>query len=382
MSGVCSYAGTVFFSFTDISLSCGPSPFASMGIDLGHVRYVVHWSLAKTVEGFYQESGRAGRDGRPAISVLYFSKDEASKFSYLIQKQNSSSKDPEGNKMSMERSLDALQRMVSYCVTPCCRRKYLLEHFGETIDPAQVCKDTCDYCQNPKQVEQRIEASKVVQDVVNFRHGHTSGGKKSSSPTKWDGQWSKPHGEDDEGEDEWQDVWIEGDLRIASSVGEGMFEEVAAPFSSANDASILDKYEVRTGFARYCIVASRSLTSSCAFFQAMEDREKNGDFVHFKSNSASSSKPQIVSIPEHLRENLPDPLAHLTKKKPAAPATTTKTGDSSRLKAELAKLKAQREQTALRLKELAARTKASSARLPPPPPSLASLGTNKKKKTR
>ena len=123
--------------------------------------------MAKTVGGFYQESGRAGRDGLAAISVLYFSKDEASKFSYLITQQESKSKkDPQSTKQSMERSLDALQRMVNYCITPCCRRQYLFEHFGEKVDSKSVCQHTCDYCQNPKLVEKRIDASQVVKDVL------------------------------------------------------------------------------------------------------------------------------------------------------------------------------------------------------------------------
>lgn len=221
-----------------------------------HVRYVVHWSLAKTVEGFYQESGRAGRDGLPAISILYFSKEEASKFSYLIQKQNSSSKDPARNKKSMERSLEALQGMVNYCITPCCRRQYLLEHFGEKIDAVKVCKETCDYCQDPVKVEKRIEGSQVVQDVVNIRNGQTRKGHKPSSPTKWDGQWSKPHGDEAE-EDDWRDVWTEGDLGITGSADDGVFVEAASNVAQmprdkafVKPSSILDKYEVRRRWLR------------------------------------------------------------------------------------------------------------------------------------
>ena len=233
-----------------------------MGIDLATVRYVIHWSLAKSLEGFYQESGRAGRDGLPAVSVLYFSKDEASKFSYLIQKQGGSSKkDPRSAKESVARSLDALQSMVNYCVTPCCRRQYVLHHFGEKIDAKEVCKETCDYCQNPKQVEQRIEGSQVIQDVVNTQKGHPRNGQRPSSPPKWDGQWSKPHGDGEEDDDDWQDTWTEGDLGITSSVGETskclkklplLHRQQPLPRdkSGMTTSSILDKYEVsRVEFA-------------------------------------------------------------------------------------------------------------------------------------
>lgn len=226
-----------------------------MGIDLAHVRFVVHWSLAKTVEGFYQESGRAGRDSLPAISVLYFSKDEASKFSYLIQMQSRSSKNPQASKKSMQRSLDALQRMVNYCVTPCCRRQYLLEHFGEKMDPAAVCKETCDYCQNPKRVEQQIEGSQIVQDVVNTRNGYSRGNHRPSSPAKWDGQWKQPHGDDGNDDvDDWGEAWTENDLGITSSSNgnnDMLVEQSGSAAASVpkgdsflKASSILDKYEV------------------------------------------------------------------------------------------------------------------------------------------
>jgi superfamily II DNA/RNA helicase len=217
-----------------------------MGIDLAHVRYVVHWSLAKTLEGFYQESGRAGRDGLPAISVLFFSQDEVSTFSYLIQQQSSNAKDPQKAKQSATRSLDALQLMVSYCLTPCCRRQYLLQHFGETIQAKEVCNATCDYCVNPRKVEKAIDASQITKDIF-------SPTTVNASPANWDGQWDRPHGEQDEaGKDsDWEDNWTEGDLGIIAPAdslprGDGRSESVAGAKSLTNVNSILAKYEVRS----------------------------------------------------------------------------------------------------------------------------------------
>lgn len=95
-----------------------------MGIDLAHVRYVLHWSMSKTVEGFYQESGRAGRDGLRSKSILYYSKDDASKFAFLIRK-NFERNQAQGRKSNTDdHSLDALNKMVEFCTLSCCRYAY------------------------------------------------------------------------------------------------------------------------------------------------------------------------------------------------------------------------------------------------------------------
>ncbi|MHB9027653.1 MAG: RecQ family ATP-dependent DNA helicase, partial [Candidatus Latescibacterota bacterium] len=107
-----------------------------MGIDKPDVRYVIHCDLPKSVEGYYQETGRAGRDGLPGECILFFSYADRHKVKYFIDRIE----DAEYQKIAHRKMRD----MMDFCATRECRRKFLLEYFGERDAPKRC--GACDIC--------------------------------------------------------------------------------------------------------------------------------------------------------------------------------------------------------------------------------------------
>ncbi|CAN0081285.1 unnamed protein product, partial [Scytosiphon promiscuus] len=116
-----------------------------MGVDKANVRFVVHWDLPKSMEGLYQELGRAGRDGSPAVSVVYHSQESVGLLAYLARTPRpltgscfpNALKGTEAGRQRQERAAlkaaKAVQAVAAYCETEGCRRKALLAHFGEKL---------------------------------------------------------------------------------------------------------------------------------------------------------------------------------------------------------------------------------------------------------
>lgn len=173
-----------------------------MGVDKATVRFVVHWDVPQSVAGYYQESGRAGRDGKQSYCRVYFCSNEIKSINFLLTKDAQTNADKERAKQAMK----DFEKIVRYCETLECRHLLFSKYFNDKDKPD--CKRRCDVCKDPKK-------AKIALDTFHrLSMNHYSGAIEDTDTSDLyeggrkgicDAEFSRHTNEDDDGDTSYGD---------------------------------------------------------------------------------------------------------------------------------------------------------------------------------
>jgi ATP-dependent DNA helicase RecQ len=150
------------FLMENIDVICATIAFG-MGIDKPDVRFVIHYDMPKSIENYYQETGRAGRDGLAGKCIAFYNYNDILRLEKFLR-----------DKPVAEREMGAqlMQEVVAYAETGSCRRRFLLHYFGEEFEE-ENCGKMCDNCRNPKEkVDVQEEMVQVVESVLDLNENY------------------------------------------------------------------------------------------------------------------------------------------------------------------------------------------------------------------
>lgn len=150
------------FIFDNCKIMVATNAFG-MGIDKPNVRFVIHYAIPKNIEAYYQEIGRAGRDGEESKAILLFSLSDVQTQKYLIDISNE-------NPIRKNEQLKKLQQMVDFVYSNDCYRKYILEYFAEEYN--KKCEKCSNCLSDGEEVDKTIDAQKVLSCVYKMKRGY------------------------------------------------------------------------------------------------------------------------------------------------------------------------------------------------------------------